>query len=49
MNKINTTDIKNAIIPITLEPIGILHTPFKTKEGMPIQSIGAKGKKVKFN
>ncbi len=30
-------------MPVTLEPIGIIHTPFKTKEGMPIQSIGAKG------
>jgi tRNA (adenine37-N6)-methyltransferase len=28
---------------ITLEPIGIIHTPFKTREGMPIQSNGAKG------
>ncbi|MDD5583357.1 MAG: tRNA (N6-threonylcarbamoyladenosine(37)-N6)-methyltransferase TrmO [Candidatus Marinimicrobia bacterium] len=28
---------------ITLEPIGIIYTPFKTKEGMPIQSNGAKG------
>ncbi len=30
---------------IVLEPIGIIHTPFKTREGMPIQSIGAKGVK----
>ncbi len=29
-------------MPITLEPIGIIYTPFKTKEGMPIQSSGAK-------
>jgi tRNA (adenine37-N6)-methyltransferase len=28
---------------IVLEPIGTIHTPFKTKEGMPIQSNGAKG------
>jgi len=28
---------------ITLEPIGIIYTPFKTKEGMPIQSNGAIG------
>ncbi len=28
---------------IIIEPIGIIHTPFKTKEGMPIQSKGAKG------
>jgi len=28
---------------ITLEPIGIIYTPFKSKEGMPIQSKGAKG------
>jgi len=30
-------------MPITLEPIGIIHTSFKTKEGMPIQPNGAKG------
>lgn len=30
---------------ITLEPIGVIYTPFKTKEGMPIQSSGAKGLK----
>lgn len=30
-------------MPIRLKPIGIIHTPFKTKEGMPIQSNGAKG------
>lgn len=28
---------------IIIEPIGIIYTPFKTKEGMPIQSKGAKG------
>jgi tRNA-Thr(GGU) m(6)t(6)A37 methyltransferase TsaA len=28
---------------ITFEPIGIIRTPFKTKEGMPIQSKGATG------
>ena len=28
---------------IEFESIGILHTPFKTKEGMPIQPIGGKG------
>lgn len=28
---------------ITFEAIGTIHTPFKTKEGMPIQSNGAKG------
>jgi tRNA (adenine37-N6)-methyltransferase len=28
---------------ILFEPIGIIYTPFKTKEGMPIQSQGAKG------
>lgn len=28
---------------IIFEPIGIIKTPFKTKEGMPIQSGGAKG------
>jgi len=28
---------------IIIEPIGIIHTPYKTKEGMPIQSKGAKG------
>jgi len=30
-------------MPITFEPIGIIYTPFKTKEGMPIQSNAAKG------
>ena len=30
-------------MPITLEPIGIIHTPFKAREGMPIQPTGAKG------
>ncbi|TVQ88326.1 MAG: tRNA (N6-threonylcarbamoyladenosine(37)-N6)-methyltransferase TrmO [Bacteroidetes bacterium] len=28
---------------ITLEPIGTIYTPFKTKEGMPIQSGTARG------
>ena len=28
---------------ITYTPIGTIHTPFKTKEGMPIQSSGANG------
>jgi len=28
---------------ITFDPIGIIHTPFKTKAGMPIQPAGAKG------
>ena len=28
---------------LKFEPIGIIYTPFKTKEGMPIQSGGAKG------
>jgi len=28
---------------IKFEPIGIINTPHKTKEGMPIQSISAKG------
>jgi len=28
---------------IIIEPIGIIYTPFKVKEGMPIQSNGAKG------
>jgi tRNA (adenine37-N6)-methyltransferase len=30
-------------MPIILEPIGVIHTPFMTKEGMPIQSNGAIG------
>ena len=30
---------------IIFESIGTIHTPFKTKEGMPIQSGGAKGVK----
>ena len=29
--------------PFTLDPIGIISTPFTTKEGMPIQPSGAKG------
>lgn len=28
---------------ISYKPIGIIHTPFKTKEGMPIQPAGAAG------
>ena len=28
---------------ITYEPVGIVHTPFKSKEGMPIQTRGGKG------
>jgi len=28
---------------INFTSIGIIHTPFKRKEGMPIQSVGAKG------
>ena len=28
---------------IAFEPIGIIHTPFKTRENMPIQPSGAKG------
>jgi tRNA (adenine37-N6)-methyltransferase len=32
-------------MPITLKSIGTIRTPFKTKEGMPIQSGGAKGVK----
>ena len=28
---------------VNLRPIGIIHTPFKTTEGMPIQPSGAKG------
>ncbi len=30
-------------MPIAFEPIGIIYTPFKTKEGIPIQPNGAKG------
>jgi tRNA (adenine37-N6)-methyltransferase len=30
---------------ITLKPIGIIHTPFKTVTGMPVQSAAAKGVK----
>ncbi|MGM0573012.1 MAG: tRNA (N6-threonylcarbamoyladenosine(37)-N6)-methyltransferase TrmO [Bacteroidota bacterium] len=33
---------------IIIEPIGIIYTPFKTKEGMPIQSNGAIGIKGKI-
>ena len=29
--------------PIILKPIGIIHTPFTTKDDMPIQPSGAKG------
>ena len=28
---------------ITFQPIGIIHSPFKEREGIPIQPIGAKG------
>jgi len=31
--------------PITIKPIGVIHTPYKTKEGMPIQ--GAFEEKVR--
>ncbi len=31
--------------PFTMDPIGIISTPFTTKEGMPIQPNGAKGVK----
>jgi tRNA (adenine37-N6)-methyltransferase len=30
-------------MPVSFKPIGIIHTPFKNKEGMPIQSGGAQG------
>lgn len=33
---------------IVYKPIGIICTPFKKRTGMPIQSIGAKGKKGKI-
>ncbi len=33
---------------ITFEPIGTIYTPFKKKEGMPIQSKGAEGIKGKI-
>ena len=33
---------------ILIEPIGVIYTPFKTKEGMPIQSTGAIGVKGKI-
>jgi len=29
--------------PITLQPIGLIHTPFKNREGMPIQPSGGRG------
>jgi tRNA-Thr(GGU) m(6)t(6)A37 methyltransferase TsaA len=29
--------------PITVQPIGLIHTPFKQPEGMPIQPSGGKG------
>ena len=28
---------------ITYKPIGLIHSPFKNLEGMPIQPVGAKG------
>jgi len=31
------------MMSITLKPIGIIYTPFKTKSGMPIQASGALG------
>ena len=34
---------------ILYNPIGIIHTPFKTTEGMPVQASRAKGKKVSAN
>ncbi|MDA3813887.1 MAG: tRNA (N6-threonylcarbamoyladenosine(37)-N6)-methyltransferase TrmO [Candidatus Cloacimonetes bacterium] len=33
---------------IIVKPIGIIHSPFKEREGMPIQPIGAKGIKGKI-
>ncbi len=36
---------KGKNMSIILEPIGVIHTPFKAKDGMPIQSAGAKGVK----
>ncbi|MBN2364513.1 hypothetical protein JXL83_10335 [candidate division WOR-3 bacterium] len=33
---------------ISYEPVGIIHTPFKSREGMPIQTRGAKGIKGKI-
>lgn len=34
---------------IKYKPIGIIHTPFKSKKGMPIQSAGAEGIKGTIN
>lgn len=31
------------MMAITFKPIGTIYTPFTSKEGMPIQSNGAKG------
>lgn len=28
---------------VTFQPIGVIHTPFKTVNGMPVQSVAAKG------
>ena len=33
----------NSSSSITYEPIGIVHSPWKEIEGMPIQSAGARG------
>lgn len=30
-------------MPVCFEPIGVIHTPFRTREGMPIQPGGAQG------
>ena len=34
---------RKKMMSITLKPIGIIYTPFKTKSGMPIQASGALG------
>ncbi len=31
--------------PILISPIGIIHTPFRTTDGMPVQPSGAEGVK----
>lgn len=35
--------MENKIKSVTFNPIGIIHSPFKDLEGMPIQPVGAQG------
>ncbi|MDA3864510.1 MAG: tRNA (N6-threonylcarbamoyladenosine(37)-N6)-methyltransferase TrmO [Deltaproteobacteria bacterium] len=35
--------------PIKFKPVGIIHTPFKERKGMPIQPVGGKGVKAQIS